>query len=80
VQGQQLGAVSALLVAMGWLLLASDRRKTELDHADTAVLVNTSRFGGEQTLWLAEPVEAHPEASRATAQHSPRPVDWLDAN
>lgn len=46
-EGRQLRAVSDLLAAMGWSLLASNRQKTELGHADTAVLVNTSRFGDE---------------------------------
>ena len=77
--GRQLGAVSKLLAGLGWLLLASDRRKTELGHADTAVLV-TSGFGGEQSLWLAEPVEPTPKASLASTQHPVRPTYWSDAS
>jgi hypothetical protein len=78
-KGRQLGAVSDLMGALGWSLLASDRRKTDLGQVDTAVFVNTNGFEGEQRLWLAEPVEATPKASRATGQHSTRPIDWSDA-
>ena len=72
-RGRQLGAVSRLLAAMGWSLLAFKRRQTEVGHADTAVLVNTRRFGGEQRLWLAEPVEGHTEPGSAPRQAWARP-------
>lgn len=62
---RQLAAVSDRLAALGWSLLPSKRQKTELGHADIAVLVNTSRFGGRQRLRLAEPVEAHSKAGHA---------------
>ncbi len=78
-EGRQLGTVSDILAAMGWSLLASNRRKIELGHADTAVLDNTSRFGGEQRLWLAEPVEADAEPGGAPMQYPPRPGAWSEA-
>ena len=57
-QAQRVPAVLGLLRAKGWWLLASRRRKMASGHANTAVLVNTARIGGEQRLWLAEPVSA----------------------
>ncbi len=53
---QHLPAVSGWLEAMGWSVLASRRRRTDIGDVNTAVLVNTGHSSPEQRLWLAEPV------------------------
>ena len=54
---QCLHAVSNALQKLGWLVVASRCRKTATGRANTAVLVNKARCGGEQRLMLAEPVQ-----------------------
>ena len=55
---QHVPAVSDVLEAMGWAVLASERGMTDGEHVNTALLVSTASFGVEQRLWLAEPVGA----------------------
>ena len=50
----QLPAVLRRLRAMGWFRLARQRRDAAVACAHTAFLVNTSRPGPEQRLWLSE--------------------------
>ena len=66
--GQHVGAVSGVLEAMGWSLLAARRGETAGGHVNAAVLVSDARSGSEQQqLWLAEPVGA---LQRPSAQPS----------
>ena len=53
-----MGAVSGVLEAMGWSVLASRRGGMAGGHLNTAVLVSSVHPGSEQRLWLAEPVRA----------------------
>jgi hypothetical protein len=76
-RAQRTPAVLGLLRTKGWSLMASRRRTTAAGHANTAVLVNTDRSGGEQWLWLAEPVPAsrtHGRARRPGFLHPLRPT------
>ena len=52
----RLPAVLRRLRAMGWSLLARQRRAAAGACAHTAFLVNTARPGPEQRLWLSEPM------------------------
>lgn len=73
-QAQRIPAVLGLLEAMGWSLLESRRRRTASGHANTAVLVNTVRPGGEQRLWLAEPVPDSRRRGHARKRERPHYV------
>lgn len=53
-----LHAVSNALRRLDWSVVASRCRKTATRCANTAVLVNHARPGGQQRLLLAEPVQA----------------------
>jgi hypothetical protein len=55
---QCLHAVSGALQKLGWSVVTFRRRKTAKGRANTAILVNQARSGGEQRLLLAEPVQA----------------------
>jgi len=72
-QAQRIPAVLGLLRAKGWSLLASRRRTTATGHANTAVPVNAGP-GGEQRLWLAEPVPASRAQGRARKPGMPPPL------
>ena len=76
-RAQRVPAVLGLLRAKGWSLLASRRRTMVSGHANTAVLVNADQPGGEQRLWLAEPVPAsrtHGRAHKPGLPHSLQPA------
>ncbi len=53
---QHVAAVSGVLEAMGWSVLASRRGTTDGGSVNSAVLTSTARSGSAQRLWLAEPV------------------------
>lgn len=72
-------AVLDLLRAKGWSLLAFRRGTTASGHANTAVLVNTARPGGEQRLWLTEPVPASRTQGRARTPGLPRSLRFAAA-
>jgi hypothetical protein len=72
-RAQHLPAVSGLLVAMGWAVLASRRGRTDGGNVNTAVLVNTSHFGLEQILWLAEAVSTAQDRRPCTNTLMPGP-------
>ena len=55
---QCIPAVASALQKMGWSVVALRCRKTAAGRANTAVLVNQARPGGEQRLLLAEPIQA----------------------
>ena len=57
-QQQCIPAVTSALQGMGWSVVALRCRKTAAGRANTAVLVNQTRPGGEQRLLLAEPIQA----------------------
>jgi hypothetical protein len=61
------------LVAMGWAVLASRRGRTDGGNVNTAVLVNTSHFGLEQILWLAEAVSTAQDRRPCTNTLMPGP-------
>jgi hypothetical protein len=61
------------LVAMGWAVLASRRGRTDGGNVNTAVLVNTSHFGLEQILWLAESVSTPQDRNLGTNDLMPGP-------
>ena len=63
---QHLPAVSGLLEAMGWAVLAFRRGCTVGGIVNTTVLVNTAHFGLEQILWLAESVSTAQDRSPGT--------------
>ena len=71
--GQHVPAVSGVLEAMGWSVVASQRGATAGEHVNTAVLVNTGHPGSGQRLWLAEPVGAAPDRSAPPRALAPRP-------
>ena len=71
-RAQRVPAVLGLLRAKSWSLLASRRSIMESGHANTAVLVNADQPGGEQRLWLAEPVPASRTHGRAHKPGLPR--------
>ena len=78
--GPHVGAVSGVLEAMVWSVLASRRGGTAGRHVNTAVLASTARSGSEQRLWLAEPVRApqRPTARPASALASGSPAALAD--
>ena len=81
-QARRVTAVLGLLRARGWSLLASRRRNTAAGHANTAILVNANQPGGEQRLWLAEPVpapRAHGRAHKPGLTHSLQPAKAVAA-
>ena len=55
---QCIPAVASALQKIGWSIVAFRCRKTAAGRANTAVLVNLDRPGGEQRLLLAEPIQA----------------------
>jgi hypothetical protein len=56
--GQHIAAVSGVLEAMGWSVLASRRGSTAGGYLSTVVLVSIHHPGSKQRLWLAEPADA----------------------
>ena len=70
---QHLPAVSALLEAMGWAVLASRGERTDGGKVNTAVLVNTAHVGRKQILWLAEAVSTAQDRRPGTNTLMPRP-------
>ncbi len=84
--GQYVDAVSGVLEAMGWSVLASRRGRTAGGHVNTAMLVSNAHPGSEQRLWLAEPVgaaqdpsaPAHAFASRSSAASADGGVRTLE--
>ncbi|WP_419728871.1 hypothetical protein [Lichenicola sp.] len=59
-EGQHVDAVSGVLEAMGWSVLASRCGRTPAGHVNTAALVRRKHDGLRQRLWLAKPVAALP--------------------
>lgn len=70
---QHLPAVSGLLKAMGWSVLASPCRSTDGDDVNSAVLLSTAKFGPEQLLWLAESVSTAQDRSAPAHSRMPGP-------
>jgi hypothetical protein len=70
---QHLSAVSALLEAMGWAVLASSGERTDGGKVNTAVLVNTAHVGRKQILWLAEAVSTAQDRRPGTNALIPGP-------
>ena len=70
---QHLHAVSALLEAMGWAVLASRRERTDGGKVNTAVLVNTAHVGRKLLLWLAEAVSTAQDRRTGTNALIPGP-------
>jgi hypothetical protein len=72
-RAQHLPAVSGLLVAMGWAVLASRRERTDGGKVNTATLVNTAHVGRKQILWLAEAVSTAQDRRPGTNAPMPGP-------
>lgn len=57
---QHVDAISGVLEAMGWSLLASRCGRTPVGHVNSAILTRSNHCGVQQRLWLAEPGSAAP--------------------
>ena len=70
---QHVPAVSGVLEAMGWSVLASRRGTADAGPVNTAALVSAARFGPERRLWLAEPVGTARDWSAPADALAPEP-------
>ena len=64
---QHIPAVTSALQKMGWSVMALRCRKTAASRANTTVLVNRNRPGGEQRLLLMEPIQVARQRPSARA-------------